>query len=159
MGDERTDRSGRDPEGIQREVSPGGRSSRGPNADPGGETVPGGPVPPYEGRTSTRGESQISEELTDSVERIYGDVQGGGAGQTASPAVESPVRPDEVSHEAPESPLGVGVSTNRRGEDQVDRDGKEAGRSDTETEGASERPTGASDSRDVSGVAHQESGE
>jgi hypothetical protein len=159
MAEERSDRESRDPEGIQREVSPGGRSSRGPNADPGGETVPGGLVPPYEGRTSARGESQISDELTDSVERIYGDVQGGGAGQTASPAMESRVRPDEVNHEAPESPLGVGESVNRRGEDQVDRDGKEAGRADTGTEAASERPTGASDSRDVSGVAHQEAGD
>ncbi len=158
MAEERGDQENRDPEGVHREVSPGGRSSRGPNPDPGGKTVPGGLVPPYEGRTTARGDSQVSDELTESVERTYGDARGGGAGQTASPAVESPVRSDEVDHEAPDSPLGVGVSMNRRGEEQAERDGKEAGRSDTGTEASSERPTGTSNSRDLSGVAHEEGG-
>ena len=115
MAEERSDQHIRDPEGIDHELSPGGRSSRGPNADPGGETVPGGLVPPYEGRTTARGESQISEELTDSVERTYGGAHGGGTSETASPAMESPVRPDEVSHEAPDSPLGVGEYKPPRG--------------------------------------------
>ena len=159
MAEGRSDEESRDPETSHREVSPGGRSSRGPDADPGGATIPGGLVPPYEGRTKARGESEISDELTDSVARAYGDTRGGGAGQTASPAIESPVRPDEVNPEEPDSPLGVGVSTNRRGEEQVEREGKEAGRTDMGTEAASEDPTGVSDSRDVSGVAHQESGE
>ena len=97
---ERTTDEGRDPEGTHRETSPGGRSSRGPNADPGGDIDLGGLVPPYEGRTRARGESDLSDELTGSVARAYGDAKGGGAGQTASPAVESPVRDEEVDRKS-----------------------------------------------------------
>ena len=50
----------------------------------------------------------------------------------------------------------VGQSTGTRGEDIADRDGKEAGRQDTGTQGASERPTGTSTARDVTSVNPQE---
>jgi hypothetical protein len=152
MSDER-----RGAEGKVRDVQPGGSASRGVNPDPGGETEPGGLVPPYEGRTTERGESEISEELGSSVERMLLDADGGGGGQTASPAVESPVRDEEVSHETPESPMGVGTSPNRSAEDVADRDGKESGREDSGTQTPSGRPAGTSDARDVTGV-HPQSG-
>jgi hypothetical protein len=50
----------------------------------------------------------------------------------------------------------AGQSTAARGEDIMDRDGKEAGRQDTGTQGASERPTGTSTARDVTGVNPQD---
>ena len=98
-------------------------------------------MPPYDGRSTG------SDELKGTVERQYGDAEGGGAGQTASPAEESPVGEHEVTHETPDSPHGVGESTARRGEDMAEADGKEAGRTDTGTEHKSERPTGTSDAR------------
>lgn len=49
-------------------------------------------------------------------------------------------------------PKGVGESTERRGENMKDHDGKEAGRHDTDTQGPSNRPTGESSPRDVTGV-------
>ena len=94
----------------------------------------------------------LSEDLKGTVKRQYGDVEAGGAGRTASPAQESPVRDDEVSNETPDSPKGVGVSTTRHGEDVVEEDGKEAGRTNTGVEYESERPTGTSDGRDLTGV-------
>jgi hypothetical protein len=57
----------------------------------------------------------------------------------------------------PRLPSGnVGQSTTDRGEDIADRDGKEAGRQDTGTQGASERPTGTSTARDVTSVNAQD---
>jgi hypothetical protein len=50
----------------------------------------------------------------------------------------------------------AGQSTAARGEDIMDRDGKEAGRQDTGTQGASQRPTGTSTARDVTGVNPQD---
>jgi len=152
MTEARNDPEGRDPQGVNREASPGGRASRGPNADPGGDVEPGGLVPPYEGRTTARGESEISDDLTAGVERAYGDARGGGAGQTTSPPMESPVRDDEVTGDAPDSPAGVGTSPSRGGETVAKQEGKEPGREDAGTEHPSERPTGTSDTRDITGV-------
>jgi hypothetical protein len=146
----------RDPQGKFREAQGGGRSDRGPNADPGGEVVPGGLVPPYEGRSTEQGSTESAEALTDSIETQLADTATGEHGQTASPAEESPVQPHEVSHEVPETPLGVGESTTRRGEDVAEQEGKEAGRHQAGTEGEAERPTGGSDSRDASGAAPQD---
>jgi len=148
-----TDRS--DPQANVRDVQGGGRASRGPNPDPGGEQSPGGLVPPYEGRSTGFGENEISEDLEGTVERQYAGARGGGAGQTASPAQESPVGPDEVSHEAPDSPKGVGPSPSRSGEDVAEADGKEPGRQDAGVEHPAQRPTGTSDARDSTGVDPQ----
>ncbi len=152
-----TDPEGRDPEGRFREAQGGGGTSRGPNADPGGDIEPGGLVPPYEGRTTGRGDSESTEASASSVERQLGGVTRGGAGQTASPADESPVDPSEVTDRVPETPLGVGESINRRGEDIADDEGKESGRDDAGTQGASDRPVGTSTPRDASTVNPQES--
>jgi len=144
---------GRDPEGGARSVQPGGRTSQGPNPDPGGEEEPGGLVPPYEGRTSAE---TSNDESAASVGRQLADTKTGPPGATASPADEQPVSEDQVTDEVPESPLGVGESINRRGEDVADAEG-EAGRDDAGTKGESQRPVGTSDGRDSSSVDPQDS--
>jgi hypothetical protein len=63
-----------------------------------------------------------------------------------TPAPDDPRLPAETA----------GQSTGRRGEDVAERDGKEAGRQDTAPKGASQRPTGTSTGRDVSGVNPQD---
>ncbi len=147
---------GRDPEGGSRSAQPGGSPSRGPNPDPGGEEEAGGLVPPYEDRTS--GEASASkDERAQSVERQLADSKTGREGETASPADEQPVGDDEVTDEEPESALGVGVSTTRRGEEIGDDDADEAGRDDAGTRGESDRPVGKSDERDSTSVDPQES--
>jgi len=136
---------GRDPEGTKLNVAPGGRSSRGPNPDPGGEVEPGGPLPPYEGRTGTG--SDPNPASAETVERQLAETKTGQPGSTASPADEQPAQESELSDEGVESPKGVGVSYGTRGEDVADRDGKEAGRQDAGTKGP-DRPKGTSDNRD-----------
>lgn len=126
--------------------------SRGPNPAPGGETdVEDRGIPPYDGRTGTEG-NPGNAELRASVERQMVGAQSGTAGQTASPAVESPAREDELTDDEPESAKGVGVSGGRRGEDMADHDGKEAGREEGGDHPDSGRPTGTSDERDDTGV-------
>ncbi|MBA2280866.1 MAG: hypothetical protein M3527_00685 [Actinomycetota bacterium] len=126
--------------------------SRGPNPAPGGETdVEDRGIPPYEGRTGTEG-NPGNDELRASVERQMVGAESGTAGQTASPAVESPARQDELTDDVPESAKGVGVSVGRRGEEMSDGDGKEAGRDDAGDHPDSGRPTGTSDERDHTGV-------
>src|SRR4051812_26070515 len=71
--------------------------------------------------------------------------------------------PKDKGQNNPDSPTAaagsaaVGDSTTRRGEDIKAADGKEPGRADTGTKGASERPTGTSDGRDSTGVDPQDS--
>ena len=147
---------GRDPDGGSRSAQPGGSPSRGPNPDPGGENDLGDEVPPYDGRTGTG--SPSNEELAASVERQLAETKTSEPGQTASPADEQPVSEDQVTDEEPETPLGVGESINRRGEDVADAEDEE-GREETGTKGESQRPVGKSDERDASSVNPQDSGE
>jgi len=139
----------RDPQGGERSKQPGGAASRGPNPDPGGETEPSGLVPPYADRT---GPETAATDRAESVERQLAASDPGVPGQTASPADEQPVSDSEVTDAAPESAMGVGVSSTRRAEDMADDDGKEPGRHDVAPEGESQRPVGVSDDRDASGV-------
>jgi hypothetical protein len=148
------DSEGRDPEGGNRSKQPGGSLSQGANPDPGGEVEPGGLVPPYEGRT-TGGDGPASEERAESVARQLSETKTGQPGATASPADERPVRDDEVTDQAPTSPMGVGTSPTRSGEDVAD-DGKEPGRQDAGTKDESQRPVGVSDERDSTGVDPQD---
>jgi hypothetical protein len=121
---------------------------QGPNPAPGGEIDTGDSlVPPYEGRTTAETASAARRQ---SVEQILEHTKAGHPGATASPAVESPVRPEEVTDKEPDTPLGVGESTTTRGEDQVKKQ-KEPGRHDAGYEG-NDRPTGTSDERDVTGI-------
>ncbi len=50
----------------------------------------------------------------------------------------------------------VGDQDSQRGEDVKAEDGKEAGRQDAGTQGATDRPVGTSDARDTTGVDPQE---
>lgn len=66
-----------------------------------------------------------------------------------------PIQPPEQASGGSDPAEGtddVGESTARRGEDMVDKEGKEAGRIDTGTEGPTDRPTGESTKRDVTGI-------
>jgi hypothetical protein len=124
-------------------------------------------VPPYEGRTTGTQDDDVSRDLTGTVERQLEETKTGRPGATASPAEESPVRAEEVARgsagtgdqtatdPSARTPLGVGVSTTRRGEDVVSEDG-EQGRHTTGTQGRSQRPVGESTSRDSTGIDPQE---
>jgi len=91
---------------------------------------------------SDAGSEQSKEERSDSVER---QLEGEAPPQQA---------PNEASgdSEPAKGTDDVGESTTRSGEDMVDKDGKEPGRVDTGTEGPTDRPTGESTKRDVTGI-------
>ena len=105
-----------------------------------GEQEPGGLVPPYAGRQTEMKESY--EEHTEKVFHGADDVEPG-PGRQISDEEREGVGPTDTEAE---SPLGVGVSMTRRGED-VDKQEDEPGRDDTGTSGPSERPVGVSDER------------
>src|SRR4051794_4797669 len=102
---------GRDPTADKVSAQPGGRSSRGPNPDPGGKQEPGGLVPPYDDRTD--GTETSNEDRAEAARRQLSSAKTGGEGRTASPAEERPVSPDEVTDEVPDSAKGVGKSSTR----------------------------------------------
>jgi len=104
---------------------------------PAGEQDPGGLVPPYEGRQTEMKDGY--EEHTEKVFHGADDVQPG------------PGREISEEEREGESPLGVGVSMTRRGED-VAKQEDEEGRDDTGTKGPTDRPTGTSDERAASSV-------
>lgn len=116
-------------------------------------------VPPYDGRSRSASDSESGRELRrtidDQLEQTHGP---GKPGATTSPVDESPVDADEVSNDRPDSPLGVGVSTTRRGEDVKKQEGTEPGRRDLGTRGKSGRPSGTTDPRDSTGVDPEGSG-
>ncbi len=153
-----SDTEGRDPESSAKlNVSPGGRATRGPNPDPGGDIDAGGPVPPYDERTGARGEDEISQDLSGTVGRQLDETGEVHPGQTTSPGFENPVSPQEVGASGADSPemvgaAGAGGSPSAAGEEMVPEEGKEGGRQDTGTQGQTERPTGTSDMRDSTGI-------
>ena len=112
---------------------------------PAGEQEPGGLVPPYEGRQTEMKEGY--EEHTEKVFHGADDVEPG-PGREISDEEREGVPPTDMDAE---SPLGVGVSMTRRGED-VDKQEDEPGRDETGTKGASDRPVGTSDERDSTSV-------
>lgn len=107
---------------------------------PAGEQEPGGLVPPYEGRQTEMKEGY--EEHTEKVFHGADDVEPG-PGRVISDQEREGVDPTDTEAE---SPLGVGVSMTRRGED-VHKQEDEPGREDTGTKGPSDRPHGTSDER------------
>lgn len=163
MGDQQF--SGR-PAGDKAGTVGGGRTTRGPEPDPGRDIEPGGLVPPYEGRMTERGSSESAVARSESIAEQLADADSGNKGATSSPANEQPAGEHEAASDgaagsgdqtatdtSAASPHGVGVSTGRRGEDIADKDGKEAGRSDGEPDDTpGGRPTGTSDNRDVTGI-------
>jgi hypothetical protein len=107
---------------------------------PAGEQEPGGLVPPYEGRQTEMKEGY--EEHTEKVFHGADDVEPGPGREISDEEREGVPATDMDA----ESPLGVGVSMTRRGED-VDKQEDEPGREDTGTKGPSDRPIGTSDER------------
>ena len=92
--------------------------------------------------SGTAGEQESKEARAASVERQLND---------EDPPREPPENDPGGSSPA-EGTDDVGESITRRGEDIVEKDGKEPGRVDTGTEGPTERPTGESTERDATGV-------
>ncbi len=91
---------------------------------------------------SDSGEQESKEARAKSVERQLNDED-----PPQEPAENEPGGSHEVGGASK-----VGESTTRRGEDVIDKDGKEAGREDTGTEGPTDRPTGTSTERDATGI-------
>jgi hypothetical protein len=125
--------------------SQGASTDLGPRPGPGGEQEPGGLVPPYEGRQTEMKEGY--EEHTEKVFHGADDVPPG-PGREISEEEREGVPPTDMDAE---SPLGVGVSMTRRGED-VDKQEPEPGREETGTQGPTDRPVGTSDERDSTSV-------
>ena len=111
----------------------------------GGEQEPQGLVPPYEGR-----QTEASEGLDEQMDKVFDRVDEVPPGPGREVSDEEREGVPATDTEA-RSPLGVGESINRRGED-VARHEDEAGREHTGNKGASDRPVGVSDERDASAV-------
>jgi hypothetical protein len=120
--------------------SQGATTDLGPRPKSGGEQEPGGLVPPYDGRQTEMKDSY--EQHTEKVFHGADDVPPG-PGRVISDEERDGVPPTDTEAE---SPLGVGVSMTRRGED-VAKQEDEPGREDTGTKGPSDRPVGVSDER------------
>ncbi|HEX2156405.1 MAG TPA: hypothetical protein VHS79_05385 [Actinomycetes bacterium] len=120
--------------------SQGATTDLGPRPKSGGEQEPGGLVPPYDGRQTETKDSY--DRHTEKVFHGADDVPPG-PGRVISDEERDGVPPTDTEAE---SPLGVGVSMTRRGED-VDKQEDEPGREDTGTKGPSDRPVGVSDER------------
>jgi hypothetical protein len=118
-------------------------------AQPAGEQEPGGLVPPYEGRQTEMKDGY--EQHTEKVFHGADDVEPG-PGREISDEEREGVPPTDTEAE---SPLGVGVSMTRRGED-VAKQEDEPGREDTGTRGPSDRPVGVSDDRASTSVDDQD---
>jgi hypothetical protein len=116
---------------------------------PAGEQEPGGLVPPYEGRQTEMKDGY--EEHTEKVFHGADDVEPG-PGREISDEEREGVPPTDTEAE---SPLGVGVSMTRRGED-VAKQEDEPGREDTGTRGPTDRPVGVSDDRASTSVDDQD---
>ncbi|WP_028279324.1 hypothetical protein [Arthrobacter sp. H5] len=118
--------------------------SAGNNPNPGGDIdTDRSELPPYDGRTtSSEGESKGTKRAFGSEEPAKDPVQ---------PGAEIP------ASDAKMAPKGVGESTSGRGEDVIEKEGKEEGRIETGTKDSpAGRPTGESTGRDASGVDAQE---
>jgi hypothetical protein len=116
---------------------------------PAGEQEPGGLVPPYEGRQTEMKDGY--EQHTEKVFHGADDVEPGPGREVSDEEREGVPATDTEA----ESPLGVGVSMTRSGED-VDKQEDEPGREDTGTQGPTDRPTGVSDDRASTSVDDQD---
>ena len=116
---------------------------------PAGEQEPGGLVPPYEGR-----QTEMKDGYEEHTEKVFhgADEVPPGPGREISDEEREGVPPTDTEAE---SPLGVGVSMTRRGED-VARQEDEPGREDTGTRGPTDRPAGVSDDRASTSVDDQD---
>jgi hypothetical protein len=109
------------------------------------EQEPQGLVPPYEGR-----QTQAKEGLDEHMDKVFDRVDEVPPGPGREVSDEEREGVPTTDTEAT-SPLGVGESMSRRGED-IARQEDERGREDTGTQGPSDRPVGVSDERDSTAV-------
>jgi hypothetical protein len=111
-----------------------------------GEQEPGGMVPPYEGR-----QTEAKEGHEDHMDKVFDQVDEvpPGPGREISDEEREGVGPTDMEAT---SPLGVGESINRRGEDVIKQEGQEEGREHAGTKGPTDRPHGVSDERDATSV-------
>jgi hypothetical protein len=125
--------------------SQGASTDLGPRPKPGGEQEVDAPVPPYEGR-----QTEMKEGYEGHTEKVFSgaDDVPPGPGREISGEEREGVPPTDTEAT---SPLGVGESINRRGEDVVKQEG-EAGREHAGAKGPTDRPHGVSDERDSSSV-------
>jgi hypothetical protein len=129
--------------------SQGASTDLGPRPQPGGEREVDAAVPPYEGRQTEMKDSY--EEHTEKVFHGADDVEPG-PGRVISDEEREGVGPTDMDAT---SPLGVGESINRRGEDVIKEEGHEAGREHAGTTGPTDRPHGTSDERASTSVDEQ----
>ena len=129
--------------------SQGASTDLGPRPQPGGEREVDAPVPPYEGR-----QTEMKESYDRHTEKAFhgADDVPPGPGREISDEERDGVPATDTEAE---SPLGVGVSMTRRGEE-VQKQEDEPGREHAGTKGASDRPAGVSDSRSSTGIDDQE---
>ncbi|MEA2842349.1 MAG: hypothetical protein QOJ69_20 [Actinomycetota bacterium] len=92
--------------------------------------------------------SESKAERAESVERMLDDDE--------APESETPKTSDSPGSATAPGAENVGDQDTQRGEDVSAEDGKEAGREDAGTKGATNRPVGTSDARDTTGVDPQE---
>ena len=120
--------------------SQGASTDLGPPPKSGGEQEPDGLTPPYEGR-----QTEMKDGYEEHTEKVFhgADEVEPGPGRVISDEERDGVSPTDTEAE---SPLGVGVSMTRKGED-VHKQEDEEGRDDTGTKGPTDRPTGVSDTR------------
>jgi hypothetical protein len=125
-------------------AQPGGRAARGPIANP-GEAEPGGPVPPYEGRT------QAGENAQAGVDKAYDASQAGepGPGREMSAEEREGVSATDTSAA---SPHGVGESITQGGESMGPGEDFET----LGTKGEAQRPYGKVQPDAESGVGTRE---
>jgi hypothetical protein len=125
--------------------SQGGSTDLGPRPSSGGEQEPGGLVPPYEGR-----QTEAKEGLDRHMDKVFNraDEVPPGPGREISEEELEGVPPTDTEAR---SPLGVGESMTRRGEDAAKQE-EEPGREEVGTKGPSDRPVGVSDERDSTAV-------
>ncbi|MEV7647859.1 hypothetical protein [Arthrobacter sp. NPDC089319] len=98
--------------------------------------------------------SETGEQREHETDRQGNDNKGAARAWGSEPPAKEPEQPgqEETPDDARMAPEGVGTSMTRGGEEVAGQDGKEPGREDTGTQGASGRPTGTSTPRDSSGV-------
>ena len=129
--------------------SQGASTDLGPRPQPGGEREVDAAVPPYEGRQTEMKDGY--EEHTEKAFHGADDVPPGPGREISDEEREGVPATDTEA----ESPLGVGVSMTRRGEN-VQKQEDEPGREHAGTKGESDRPAGVSDTRSSTGVDDQE---
>lgn len=116
----------------------------------------------HHGEDAGHGWAPDMEDQTGAAEeganKAYDASQAGapGPGREPSAAESQGVGPTDTTAA---SPLGVGESTSRSGEDMEQKEGKESGRQDAGTQGPSQRPVGTSSAEASTGVGADDSGD